>query len=154
MISIVAFREEYSKHFEILKNEWLDEYFEIEEYDKKVLQNPFKYIIEPGGHILFAKIESEFIGTVALIKRSEGVFELAKMSVSDKFKGRKIGYKLMVSAIDLAKEKKAHTIFLDSNRKLKPALSLYKKVGFNEIPVPKNTPYERCDIRMELRLID
>ncbi len=41
---------------------------------------------------------------------------------------------------------------LYSNRILIPAISLYRKVGFQEVEVEKNVYYERADIKMILRL--
>ena len=151
-IQIITFKEEFFDDFGLLNFEWLDKFFYIEDYDREVLTNPKKYILNDGGQILFALSEGKAVGTVALIKRGEGDFELSKMGVTEKFQGNKIGLQLMNASIKYAKENKWNRLFLDSSRKLTPALNMYKKVGFNEIPVPKDTPYERCDIRMELIL--
>ncbi|HYK76864.1 MAG TPA: hypothetical protein VEV16_07800 [Daejeonella sp.] len=40
-------------------------------------------------------------------------------------------------------------LFLESNQKLGPALSLYKKLGFIETPIG-NTPYSRADYKAEM----
>ncbi|MBL4594465.1 MAG: GNAT family N-acetyltransferase [Flavobacteriales bacterium] len=151
-VDIIAFDKQYADDFAQLNFEWLEEYFYIEDYDREVLTQPEKYILKDGGQILFALIDGKPIGTVALIKREEGVFELSKMAVTVDYKGLRIGQKLMYACIDYAGQHGVKRLFLDSSRKLTPALTLYEKVGFKEIPVPKNTPYERCDIRMELYL--
>jgi len=151
-VDIIAFEEQYATDFARLNFEWLEKYFHIEEYDKNVLTNPHKHIIDEGGQILYARINDEIVGTVALMKRGVGVYELAKMAVTEKHKGQRIGQKLMYACIDYAGQNGVKRLFLDSNRKLTPALTLYNKVGFKEISVPKDTPYERCDIRMELYL--
>lgn len=151
-VIIINFKDEYAKYFAQLNFEWLEKYFYIEEYDKKVLLNPQKYILNDGGHILFALLKGEVIGTVALINRNNNEFELSKMAVTNKYQGLKIGQKLMLSCIEYAKNNGVKRLFLDSNTKLAPAISLYNKIGFKEIPVPSDTPYERCNIRMELYL--
>mgnify|MGYP005991127267 CR=1 FL=1 len=151
-VDIIAFNEKYANDFATLNFEWLEKYFYIEDYDREVLTNPKKYILSKGGQILYALIDGEVVGTVALIKRGEGMFELSKMAVTEKYKGLRIGQKLMYACIDYAGQHGCSNLFLDSNRKLEPALNLYRKVGFKEIPVPKDTPYERCNIRMELNL--
>ena len=151
-VTIINFEDQYTNNFTQLNFEWLEKYFYIEEYDKKVLLNPQKYILDEGGHILFALINEKIVGTVALIKRENGVFELSKMAVTEDYQGFRIGQKLMYACIDLAGRTGAKRLFLDSNTKLTPAITLYNKVGFREIPVPKDTPYERCNIRMELYL--
>ena len=151
-VAIIAFDEQYTNDFTNLNFEWLEKYFYIEDYDREVLTQPHKYILEEGGQIFFALIGKEVVGTVALIKREEGVFELSKMAVTEKYKGKRVGQKLMYACIDYAGRNGIGRLFLDSNRKLAPAIALYHKVGFKEIPVPKDTPYERCNIRMELYL--
>ncbi len=149
-MEIIDFDPQYAAYFYDLNIEWLKKYFIVEPYDEKVLSNPEEYIISKGGHILFAKVDGEIAGTAALINRGEEGFELSKMAVAPKFQGQKIGLKLIYACIYKAITLNTDRLFLDSNRKLAPALSLYKKVGFKEIPVPADTPYERCDIRMEI----
>lgn len=151
-VSIHPFEKKYAQDFAELNFEWLKKYFYIEEYDEKILTNPIKFIISEGGQILFALIDNEVVGTAALIKRGEAEFELSKMAVTEKHQGMRIGQKLMYACIDYAGQHGVKRLFLDSNTKLTPAISLYKKVGFKEIAVPANTPYERCNIRMELFL--
>ena len=73
------------------------------------------------------------------------------MAVSQHFRGKKIGYKLGQYAIETAKLLRAKRIWLESNRILEPAIKLYLKLGFKEIPM-RTTPYARADIRMELLL--
>ena len=45
----------------------------------------------------------------------------------------------------------AKMVVILSNRKLENAIHLYEKFGFIDVGVPE-TDYERCDIRMELKL--
>lgn len=152
IISIVKFNDRYAADFARLNFEWLEKYFYIEAYDTELLNNPKKYILDDGGHILIAISKDEVVGTVALIKREESVFELSKMAVTDKYQGMGIGKKIMDACINHAKEHGCRRLFLDSSTTLGPAIALYTKMGFQEIPVPKDTPYERCNIRMELFL--
>jgi N-acetylglutamate synthase-like GNAT family acetyltransferase len=149
-VKIIPFNEKYTTDFTQLNFEWLEKYFYIEDYDRKVLTNPKKYILDKGGYIFFALVNETVVGTVALIKREKSVFELSKMAVTSNYKGLHIGQKLMYKCIGFAGNNNIKRLFLDSNTILTPAITLYKKVGFKEIPVPKNTPYERCNIRMEL----
>ena len=151
-VEIVSFHDQYAADFAQLNFEWLEKYFYVEEYDRVVLMNPQQYILDEGGQILFAIVNGKVVGTVALIKRGDSVFELSKMAVTEDYKGMRIGQKLMYACIDYAGQNGVKRLFLDSNRKLAPALKLYDKVGFKEIPTPKDTPYERADIRMELYL--
>jgi ribosomal protein S18 acetylase RimI-like enzyme len=58
----------------------------------------------------------------------------------------------MEYCIQFAKEQQWKTITLYSNRKLIPAINLYKKVGFVEVPLEKDVHYERANIKMFLDL--
>jgi putative acetyltransferase len=145
------YNKQYAQDFKRLNLEWIEKYFSVEEHDVDQLGNPEQYIIDKGGEILFAVCENEVAGVCALIKTGENEFELAKMAVSPNLQGRQIGYKLGVYTIEKAKLLGAKRIWLESNRILGPALNLYKKLGFEEIPVTV-TPYARADIKMELLL--
>ena len=148
-ISIISFNKAYSKDFYKLNIEWLKTFFYVEPYDEEVLSNPNKYIIDKGGHIFFAKLNDNIVGTVALMPTNEeGVFELTKMAVSPKHRGLKIGQRLMQKCIDFAKINDYERLILYSNTKLENAIYIYRKFGFIEIPVEANSPYVRSDIKM------
>ncbi len=151
-VEILGFEKKYAEDFARLNYEWVDEYFEIEEHDREQLDNPLKNIIEPKGQIFFAKINEEVVGTVAMVKTDEKTFELAKMAVTSKYRGFKIGEKLMIACVEYAQALSATLIYLESNTKLVPAIRLYKKYGFKEVPRDPNTPYLRTNIKMELAL--
>ena len=150
-IEIIPFETQYSTDFYELNVEWLEKYFYVEPYDKKVLSNPKKYIIDTGGFIFFVKLNETIIGTVALINQKK-FYELSKMAISPKYQGLKIGQQLMDFCIDFAKQQNWKNIILYSHRKLIPAIKLYKKVGFIEVELEKNSHYERSDIKMKLDL--
>ncbi|AOW21975.1 GNAT family N-acetyltransferase [Urechidicola croceus] len=150
-IEIIDFNPKYSQTFHDLNTEWLEKYFYVEPHDKEVLENAKSFIIDNNGYIFFAKYNNKIAGTVALINNEEG-YELSKMAVSPKFQGLKIGQKLMSKCIEFAKEKKWNELILYSNTKLTPAINMYRKNGFVEIPVQENCDYERCNIKMILKL--
>jgi DNA-binding MarR family transcriptional regulator/predicted GNAT family acetyltransferase len=150
-VNIIDYTPEYKKPFKDLNEEWITLHFKMEESDHKALDHPEEYIIDKGGHIFIALYDGEAVGACALIKMDDKKFELAKMAVSPKAKGKGIGTLLGVACIEKAKELGADTVFLESNTKLKPAISLYRKLGFEKITGPPS-PYERANIQMELKL--
>ena len=115
-IEIIDFEPKYRDDFKNLNVEWLEKYFEVEPYDKEVLSNPEKYILEKGGKIFFAKLEEKIIGTVALMPKNSS-FELTKMAVTDKIQSKGIGSLLMQKCIDEARNLGLKEIFLFSNTK-------------------------------------
>ena len=151
-MEILSYNPKYAEEFKALNIAWLEKYFWVEPHDEEVLSDPEKYIIEPGGTIFFVKDQEEVIGTVALMKIEDGIFELTKMAVTPAAQGKKIGQKLMEHTIKFAKEKKWEELILYSNRKLENAIYIYRKYGFVEIPIEENNPYSRGDIKMRLNL--
>jgi len=152
-IEIIPFDSRYSQHFYNLNIEWLKTYFYVEPYDEEVLSKPEEYIINKGGFIFFAKLNETILGTVALMPTStKNVFELTKMAVSPKHRGYKIGQQLMQYCIEFAKQHQFKALMLYSNTKLENAIYIYRKYGFIEIPIEKNSPYKRSDIKMILEL--
>lgn len=152
-VSIVDFEPQYLDAFINLNTEWISKYFKIEESDRKALHNAEEYILNNGGHILVALYKGEPVGVCTLIKHPDPEFdyELAKMAVSPKAQGKNIGGLLGNAVIDKARILGAKKLYLESNTVLKPAINLYHKLGFVKIP-NRPTPYERCDIQMELAL--
>ena len=150
-VEIIPFQKQFATDFYELNVEWLKTFFYVEPFDEEVLSAPEKFIINKGGHIFFAQFNHEIVGTVALMPLgNEGVFELTKMAVSPKYRGFKIGQKLMQHCVDFAKDKRFPKLILYSNTKLKNAIYIYRKYGFVELPIEPNTPYKRSDIKMEL----
>tara|TARA_R100000935_G_scaffold45402_1_gene68517 strand:- start:205 stop:663 length:459 start_codon:yes stop_codon:yes gene_type:complete len=151
-MEIISYKSKYSEEFKNLNIAWLEKYFWVEPHDEEVLGDPNKFILEPGGNIFFVKEKEEILGTVALMKMEEGVFELTKMAVTPAAQGKKIGQQLMEHTIEFAKSKNWKKLVLYSNRKLENAIYIYRKYGFVEIPIEQNNPYSRGDIKMELNL--
>ena len=150
-VSIVDFDAGYAESFKNLNYEWISKYFEIEDSDRKMLEDPQGYIIDRGGSIFIALMDSVPVGTCALLKASEESYELAKMAVAPQAQGHQIGYRLGQVAIERARSNKAKLIFLETNSTLKPALRLYEKLGFKERQ-EHASPYTRCNVQLELTL--
>jgi N-acetylglutamate synthase-like GNAT family acetyltransferase len=149
-VHIIDYASRHQASFEKLNREWIEKHFWMEPVDFEVLQSPDEHIIKQGGAILMAELDNEIAGTVALKRVSEKIFEFTKMAVDEKFRGKKVGQALAEAAIEKAKAKGADKIILYSNTVLTPAIALYKKIGFKEIPV--DGPYKRSNIKMELPL--
>ena len=148
-INIINFQDNFEKDFYDLNIEWLEYFFQVEEYDYKVLSNSKKYIINKGGKIFFAETAGNIIGTVALMPtKNKLVFELTKMAVKPEYRNKGIGKKLLKKCVDYSKTNNHSSIILYSNKKLNNAIHLYRNFGFKEIKMEKKSPYLRANIKM------
>lgn len=153
-VKIIEFDPEHRETFRDLNFEWLSKYFNIEDKDRKQLENPEEEIINKGGYIFFAQYDNEIAGTVALIRHDEKTYELAKMAVTEKMQGKQIGKSLAYAVIEKVKSLDADLLFLETSSKLTTALNLYKNLGFTEVESKVPSEYSRTTLRMELNLKD
>lgn len=151
-ITIIPFTATLAHYFTALNKAWLQKYFVVEAIDEKMLANPKKYFIDKGGFIFFALYNNEVAGTFALLKVSDTVFELSKMAVAEKYQGKNIGNIMMEFCIKEAGSLQLHKVILYSNTLLAPAIHLYKKYGFTEVPDFKSD-YNRANIKMEIDIV-
>ncbi|MEW5875469.1 MAG: GNAT family N-acetyltransferase [Candidatus Zixiibacteriota bacterium] len=151
-VEIVPFTRTLERHFESLNREWLGPILPLEDNDRRILRNPSAGIIQRGGQILFARIGESVVGTVAIILQRPGIFEIAKMAVTTRRRGKGIGRRLAQAAIDWARQSGAADIRIATSPKLKAALALYQSMGFTRTtPDPAwRAEYQRRTIFMTL----
>jgi ribosomal protein S18 acetylase RimI-like enzyme len=152
-IEIIEFSEALSEPIKTLNYEWLQKYFRIEEGDEISLSNPKKYIIDKGGYVYYAKLNNAIVGTASLLKKTDLVYELGKMAVTNSAQGLGIGKLLLEHCITIAQQKQIPTLILYSNTALQSAIHLYKKYGFNQIELETGL-YERANIKMEKKILE
>lgn len=148
---IVTYHDSLKDAFIALNKAWLEEFFYVEEKDLKMFDQAKEIFIEQGGEIFFCVSNEIVSGTVAMMKVDDQTYELCKMAVSKEHQGKGLANLLIDACIAFAKQKKIEKIILFSNTILKPAINLYKKYGFEEVPLP-NTSYARSNIYMELKM--
>ncbi|RKR12935.1 acetyltransferase (GNAT) family protein [Maribacter vaceletii] len=151
-LQIIPYKPIHAKAFKDLNIAWLKKYFHVEEKDSQLLENCEDAIIKPGGYIFMAQYQNTIVGCFSYIIMKDGNYELGKMAVDQDYQGLKIGQQLVEFAINFAQEKKWPKILLYSSTKLDTALHIYEKYGFTHIPLEKNLPYVRSDVKMELIL--
>ncbi len=150
-VEIVDFRPEHADAFRQMNLDWIDRYWDVEDADRLYLDHPQEKILDPGGAILMALRDGEAVGAVALIPRGGGSYELAKMAVDERARGQGIGWRLGTALLDRAREVGASRVYLESNTILEPAINLYRKLGFEPVQGGAS-PYDRCNIQMEISL--
>ena len=150
-VRIVDFETRHRDAFRTLNVEWITTYFAMEAADHEALDDPAASILLPGGSILMAEQGDQVLGTVALIRIPPDGVELAKMAVAPAARGRGIGLLLGRAAVERAQRMGARRVELLTNSTLQPALRLYRRLGFLEVPVGR-TEYRRADVKMVLKL--
>ncbi len=153
-VSIRRFQPGDEIRFKTLNEEWIVRHFVLEDKDRAVLGDPAKYIMNPGGEIIFATIGEEIVGCCALAPTGPGEYEVAKMAVTEGHQGRGVGRKILEAVIAEAKRIGARRLYLETNSKLPSATHLYESVGFRHVPPHRIKPslYSRADVFMEMFL--
>ncbi|MBC7826300.1 MAG: GNAT family N-acetyltransferase [Chitinophagaceae bacterium] len=149
MINIIEYEQKHHEDFRRLNLEWLEKYNLAESHDLEILDDPKGTILDRGGVIYMAQAGEELVGSAALMKEEEGVYELAKMAVTTSWQGKGISKMLLEKCLATARSWNAGKVTLYSNSQLQTALTLYKKYGFYHVPA-ENSPFVTADVRMEL----
>lgn len=153
--AVRPFSDDLAEAFHRINAEWVQAMFVLEDNDVQILTKPRELIIDRGGDILFVETpDAGVVGTCALIRIDDGVFELTKMGVSEAARGRKAGEFLLAATLDRAREIGMDMLYLLTNRKCASAIHLYEKLGFEhsgEIMRRYGSRYERCDVAMIYR---
>ncbi|MEJ7625546.1 MAG: GNAT family N-acetyltransferase [Ferruginibacter sp.] len=112
---------------------WLDIDLSFQDFDKE-LSSLKKIYTEPFGGIILCRHNDLFIGCVALRKNQEKIAELKRMYVQPSAQQKGIGTLLLKEAIGFATKLGYKKIRLDTLDSMEPAMLLYKRNGFKNIP--------------------
>ncbi len=145
-MKIVENNMNYLNDFIKLNEEWIQKYFEIEQIDIDLAKKP-SLIIDNGGYIFSIIDDEKVVGVCALINGA-GMYELARMAVSNQYQGRGYGSLLIETCLKKLKEINAEKVSLVSNTKLEIAIHLYQKHGFNIVSTGEHPIYKRANIVM------
>jgi ribosomal protein S18 acetylase RimI-like enzyme len=111
-----------------------------QDFDKELADFPGKYAA-PDGALLLARVGDEAAGTVALRKLDKGICEMKRLYVKPQFRGRRttdgrsLGRALAEDIVAIGRERGYQRLRLDTiGGKMRQALSLYRSMGFVEIP--------------------
>jgi putative acetyltransferase len=152
-VEITKFDAKYIRTYVELNREWIEKHFRIEPMDIAQLEDPYGNILNHGGEIFFVLEDGKPVGTCAMVPHGVGCYELAKMAVAPATRGKGYGDLLMAATIAWAKEKGAKRVMILSNTSLGPAITLYKKHGFQVIHLGQRPDYDRADIELHLDFV-
>lgn len=146
------YSDDLAQDFYAINAAWIEAMFTLEDKDRQILSNPRQTILDRGGFILFVEsAELGIVGTCALMQVEDGVYELTKMGVLERARGRGAGELLLQTALQRASAMNIDTLYLLTNAKCAPAIRLYEKLGFQHDPQimrKYGAEYARCDVAM------
>ena len=151
-LAIRRFSDALAPYFYSINAQWIEDMYTLEPTDIDVMTHPRERLIDPGGDVLFVEDpELGIVGTCALQKTGERQFELIKMGVLAKARGRKAGEFLLHATIERAFALGCDRLYLLSNAKGAAAVHLYEKAGFvhdQGIMEEFGKRYARCNVAM------
>lgn len=119
-------------------------------FPMEIAQLPGEYAA-PKGCFLLAYFENQPIGCVALHEWSEGITEMKRLYVQPQKRGVGVGRKLVEAVIEQAKTIGYARIYLDTIPIMEKAQTLYRTMGFQEIPPYRYNP-NKGTLFFELKL--
>ena len=143
MLKIIQVSSE--KHIKLVKKlfreyaDYLDIDLEFQNFNQELKNLPGDYS-PPEGELLLAFQQNKLVGCVALRKFDRGICEMKRLYVREKFRGKGIGKTLSQKIIKIASNKNFNYMCLDTLPYMKEAISLYKSLGFKEIPPYRHNP--------------
>lgn len=147
-MELVPYAPRYREAFVALNTVWIEENFgTLEAGDRETFQG-IEQELAQGAMIYFAVEDGKVLAT-CMVRPEEGrVWELCKLAADSSSKRRGAGGRVFQACMDYAAGHGAEKIRIVSNSKLKAALHLYEKYGFQEAAL-KNCVYERGNIAFE-----
>jgi len=130
---------------------WLQIDLCFQGFEKELAELPGDYA-SPYGRLMLAYDNEELAGCVALRKIDEGVCEMKRLFLRDRFRGKGLGRSLIEAIINEEKQIGYQRMRLDTlPPKMDKAIALYDELGFKEIDPYYNNPVPGA-MFMELRL--
>lgn len=147
-MEIVTYAPQYRERFVALNTAWIEENFGgLEQGDWDTFQGIEEELAQ-GAMIYFAVEDGVVLATCMVRPEEENTWELCKLAADGRSKRRGAGGKVFRACMDYAIAHHAEKIRIISNSKLTPALHIYEKNGFHEVPI-ENCEYARGDIAFE-----
>lgn len=148
-MTITGYQEKYKQDFIRLNRAWIEAYFTLEREDLEIMEHVEEYM-EKGSEIFFALEEDNVMAVCMVVPLGNNVWEICKLAADDKYKGKGAGSAVLRACMDYAISQKAEKMIIISNTRLEPAMHLYRKFGFCEVPLRKELwGFERANIEFE-----
>lgn len=134
-------------------NNYLKESFSKEKLKNEMMNENSEFYVAEVNSKIIGYLKINFNSSQTELKEDIGM-EIERIYVLNEFHKKKIGYKLFEKALERAKNKSLHYIWLGVWEKNLTAIEFYKKIGFVEFSkhIFKLGNEEQTDIMMKLNL--
>ena len=149
-MKIVKYEPRYRKDFVELNTAWLERFYTVEPYDQEMMDR-VEEIIDDGGMLYFATEGEQVLATCMAMPLEENTWEMCKLAAVGQYTGTGAGSAVFKACMDYAIQHGAKKLMLISCRALEPAIHIYKKFGFYEVPLKIKPEWgvKKADIEME-----
>lgn len=148
-MEIIEYQEKYKNDFVKLNTAWLKRFYTVEPFDQDTMDRVDELV--QNGAMVYLAVENESVLAVCMtMPLSDGIWEMCKLAAVGQYTGTGAGSRVFKACMDYAIANGAKKLSLISCRALKPAIHIYEKFGFREVPLNKEFwGAEKADIEME-----
>jgi carbonic anhydrase len=119
--------------------EWLGVDLRFQGFEEELACLPGKYA-PPQGRLYLGVLGEDTVGCVALRPFVEGICEMKRLFIRESWRQRGAGKHLAEAVIAAAREIGYRSMVLDTLAHMSPAITLYRSLGFREIPAYYDNP--------------
>lgn len=154
MFTILEYQPAHQPGFYDINAAWIEAHYALEDEDRRFLSDPQTHIIDKGGMVFFLLDGNEVAGCCGVMKMDHATFELVRMSVDSRFRGKGYGEALVKHAAEWCRQRGATQLILETGSALKTAIGLYERLGFvHYTPAPQHrSGLARADVFMCMAL--
>ncbi|MDP2813747.1 MAG: GNAT family N-acetyltransferase [Erysipelotrichaceae bacterium] len=116
---------------------------QFQDFENELLKLPDKYALD-DGRLYIASVDGEVAGCIGLRRLDDTRCELKRLYIRPPFRHLGLGAMLSLRVIHDARQIGYHHILLDTLSSMTPAMNLYQKLGFREIPAYYHNPIEEA----------
>lgn len=111
----------------------------FQDVDAELAALPGKYAA-PDGAVFLACTQDACIGIAAFRNFDAATCEMKRMYVRPGHRGQRVGEQLANAVIDAARVRGYTRMLLDTLASMRPAIALYRSLGFEEVPAYYDNP--------------
>jgi DNA-binding MarR family transcriptional regulator/GNAT superfamily N-acetyltransferase len=108
---------------------------------QRAISTTAEELTEPAGLFLLARLHGDPIGCGALKLQGDVPFYIKRMWVAPEARGLGVGRRLLAELELQARRRGAEVVYLETNKTLREAASLYRSAGYVEVEPFNDEPY-------------